>query len=102
MLISIYSRLVPVKSRGGWSTYGSALTQLVLKKLVSGHPETHAAVSYPFTAEFDKTFGPILMVTYACLSNTLLLTGASLLRDNTVLVNAQAWSLVLVSVRPST
>lgn len=25
--------------------------------------------------EFDVTFGPVLMITYACLSNTLLLTG---------------------------
>jgi hypothetical protein len=42
------------------------------------------------------------MVTYACLSNTLLLTGMLLLRDKPVLVNVQAWSVVLVSVRPST
>jgi hypothetical protein len=33
------------------------------------------AISYSLAAEFDKTFGPVLMVTYACLSNTLLLTG---------------------------
>ena len=26
-------------------------------------------------AEFHPIFGPVLMVTYACLSNTLLLTG---------------------------
>jgi hypothetical protein len=34
-------------------------------------------VSYSLAAEFDGTFGPVLMVTYACLSNTLLLTGMS-------------------------
>jgi hypothetical protein len=27
------------------------------------------------SVEFDFVFGPILMITYACLSNTLLLTG---------------------------
>ena len=32
-------------------------------------------MSHPLAAEFDKVFGPVLMVTYACLSNTLLLTG---------------------------
>lgn len=30
-----------------------------------------------FEANFHPIFGPILMVTYACLSNTLLLTGES-------------------------
>jgi hypothetical protein len=33
--------------------------------------------SYSLAADFDRIFGPILMVTYACLSNTLLLTGMS-------------------------
>jgi hypothetical protein len=75
--------------------------QLVSKKLVSKHPEIYLTISYLFAAEFDKTFGPILMVTYACLSNTLLLTGMLLLREKTVLVNARAWSVVLVSVRTS-
>ncbi|KAI0305818.1 hypothetical protein B0F90DRAFT_1923547 [Multifurca ochricompacta] len=32
------------------------------------------AAGFEKAPEFDKTFGPILMVTYACLSNTLLLT----------------------------
>jgi hypothetical protein len=63
--------------------------QLVSRKLVS-RPETYAASSYPWAAEFDKVFGPVLMVTYACLSNTLLLTGMLLLRDKTVLANTQA------------
>ena len=98
----MYSQLVSVKSRGGWSIYGSALMQLVLKRLVSRHRETFVTIYSPFAAEFDKIFGPILMVTYACLSNTLLLTGTSLLRDKTVLVNVQACSVVLVSVGPST
>jgi hypothetical protein len=40
-------------------------------------PETLYAVPYFLAADFDRTFGPILMVTYACLSNTLLLTGMS-------------------------
>jgi len=31
----------------------------------------------PHLAKFHPVFGPILMVTYACLSNTLLLTGRS-------------------------
>jgi hypothetical protein len=38
---------------------------------------THVLFLYPLAAEFDKFFGPVLMVTYACLSNTLLLTGMS-------------------------
>ena len=62
--------------------------QLVLKKLVSRYMR-HVAISYPRAAEFDKVFGPVLMVTYACLSNTLLLTGMMLLRDKKVLANAQ-------------
>jgi len=32
--------------------------------------------------DFDKIFGPVLMVTYACLSNTLLLTGMWPIYDN--------------------
>jgi hypothetical protein len=32
-------------------------------------------------ARFDPVFGPILMVTYACLSNTLLLTGRYRMSD---------------------
>jgi hypothetical protein len=38
---------------------------------------THVLFLNPLAAEFDKFFGPVLMVTYACLSNTLLLTGMS-------------------------
>jgi hypothetical protein len=45
-------------------------------------------VSYSLAAYFDKTLGPILMVTYACLSNTLLLTGMSPLRAKTTMANA--------------
>lgn len=37
----------------------------------------HVLFINPLTADFDKYFGPVLMVTYACLSNTLLLTGMS-------------------------
>jgi hypothetical protein len=57
------------------------------------------AVAYSLVAEFDKTFGPILLVTYACLSNTLLLTGASALSDKSLFTNAQVVIAVLVSVR---
>jgi hypothetical protein len=32
------------------------------------------AAGFEKAPDFDKTFGPVLMVTYACLSNTLLLT----------------------------
>lgn len=31
--------------------------------------------NYLSLVEFDFVFGPLLMITYACLSNTLLLTG---------------------------
>jgi hypothetical protein len=41
------------------------------------------------------------MVTYACLSNTLLLTGMSPLSDKLVFADAQAVIAVLVSVGPS-
>jgi len=57
--------------------------------------------SYSLAADFDRTFGPILMVTYACLSNTLLLTGMSPLCAKTTLANAHPIVAVLVSVRPS-
>jgi hypothetical protein len=57
-------------------------------------------VSYPSSADFDKIFGPVLMVTYACLSNTLLLTGMSPLYDNYAgLANTLTIVAVLVSVR---
>ena len=57
-------------------------------------------VPYSLAADFDPTFGPILMVTYACLSNTLLLTGMSPLRARTTLANARSIFAVLVSVGP--
>jgi hypothetical protein len=41
---------------------------------VSGQ-STHVLFINPLAADFDEYFGPVLMVTYACLSNTLLLTG---------------------------
>ena len=56
------------------------------------------ALSYSLAADFDETFGPILMVTYACLSNTLLLTGMSPLCELTTLANALTITTVLVSV----
>jgi hypothetical protein len=51
-------------------------------------------------ADFDKFFGPVLMVTYACLSNTLLLTGMSSYCDN-YLTERTDYFAVLVSVRSS-
>jgi hypothetical protein len=48
----------------------------VSRKPVSGQ-STHVLFLNPLAAHFDKFFGPVLMVTYACLSNTLLLTGMS-------------------------
>ena len=36
----------------------------------------HGVDSFPPPAKFHKYLGPIMMVTFACLSNTLLLTGA--------------------------
>jgi hypothetical protein len=59
--------------------------QLVLRKPVSRTAEA-CAISHSPAADFDKTFGPVLMVTYACLSNTLLLTGMSLLSDKLLLL----------------
>jgi len=38
---------------------------------------THVLFLNSLAADFDKFFGPFLMVAYACLSNTLLLTGMS-------------------------
>ena len=52
----------------------------------------------PLAADFDKFFGPVLMVTYACLSNTLLLTGMSPIAVIT-LANVLIIFAVLVSVR---
>ena len=49
----------------------------VSRKPVSGQSVDTFTFSIPLAAEFDKFFGPVLMVTYACLSNTLLLTGVS-------------------------
>jgi hypothetical protein len=46
----------------------------VSRKPVS-RQSTHVPFLNPLAANFDKFFGPVLMVTYACLSNTLLLTG---------------------------
>ncbi|KAH9169849.1 hypothetical protein EDB89DRAFT_1981646 [Lactarius sanguifluus] len=43
------------------------------------------AAGFEKAPDFNKTIGPILMVTYACLSNTLLLTGMLLLRDKIIL-----------------
>ncbi len=45
--------------------------------LVPQKSEIHSLL---LSAQFHRVFGPVLMVTYACLSNTLLLTGWSILR----------------------
>ena len=36
---------------------------------------TQTVDNFPPAAEFHNFLGPVMMVTYACLSNTLLLTG---------------------------
>lgn len=51
-------------------------------------------------AKFHPVFGPILMVTYACLSNTLLLTGMPWLFIPLIFWPVATWSLVLVSACP--
>lgn len=47
--------------------------------------------------EFDFIFGPILMVTYACLSNTLLLTGEMAFASHMYTIS-NSFRIVLVSV----
>lgn len=67
------SRSAP--SRGGCLISGLDLTRLVSIEQVS---LSHTYFSFQLSihaGEFDHVFGPILMITYACLSNTLLLTG---------------------------
>lgn len=51
-------------------------------------------IFYP-AAQFHEYLGPIMMVTYACLSNTLLLTGtlALNLTSELTLVLVQSWFL---------
>ncbi|KAI9464263.1 hypothetical protein F5148DRAFT_1210255 [Russula earlei] len=49
---------------------------------------------------FDKILGPVLMVTYACLSNTLLLTGMLSSCEKPTLANVLTIVAVLVSVCP--
>jgi hypothetical protein len=50
--------------------------QVDLTERVSWQRRTHIEISKGISAaKFHSVFGPILMVTYACLSNTLLLTG---------------------------
>ena len=39
-------------------------------------PPQHCSQLTEALAKFHPVFGPLLMITYACLSNTLLLTGA--------------------------
>jgi hypothetical protein len=57
-------------------TYGSVSMLVALTKLVSSSILLLNFINeFISSVEFDFVFGPILMITYACLSNTLLLTG---------------------------
>ncbi|KAH9983891.1 hypothetical protein BJV74DRAFT_946355 [Russula compacta] len=50
------------------------------------------AAGFEKAPNFDRTFGPVLMVTYACLSNTLLLTGA--VSDATMQILSHTFSTI--------
>jgi len=68
--------------------------------MVLSCPFTALSISSRLPAQFHPVLGPVLMVTYACLSNTLLLTG-----ESKVTLNLGTRSLepsVLVSILSNT